>query len=238
MAGLASIASFVSPKEAEPTNPFVLYQLDAGTDARNSDRCRRFQYFPESLSDNKAVNWTSKEVPGASLPLYQWVNSGERQISFTAIFTSDIDLTNIDAISLKNAGLQKRNVDVKSALLWLRSFMLPTYPQTTSAVGTPLTQAPRKAVLSIENSGIGAMGGDFSHPDEIVCIMNSCDITYDAFWPSGSPRIATVSLAFAQIAQVGGNITFPQYGQNMQDAVFSPVAGGTFKGYNLVVKNG
>lgn len=52
---------------------------------------RKFQYFPDSLSDTKAVTYEPKEVPGGSLPLYQYSSSGERTISFTAYFTTDID---------------------------------------------------------------------------------------------------------------------------------------------------
>ena len=49
--------------------------------------------------------------------------------------------------------------------------------------------------------------------------MTQCDITYDAFFPSGLPRIATVSLAFAEIAQFGGVVHFPRRNTNMDDAV-------------------
>lgn len=41
-------------------------------------------FFPESVSDSKSVNWNNIELPGASHPIYQYVNSGERTISFTA----------------------------------------------------------------------------------------------------------------------------------------------------------
>lgn len=52
---------------------------------------RKFQYFPESLSDTKAITYEPKEIPGGSLPLYQYSSSGERTISFTAYFTTDVD---------------------------------------------------------------------------------------------------------------------------------------------------
>lgn len=61
------------------------------TGADGGAQWRRFQYYPDSIQDTKAVNYQSKEVPGGSLPLYQYTNSGERQISFTAIFTTDVD---------------------------------------------------------------------------------------------------------------------------------------------------
>lgn len=51
----------------------------------------RFQYFPDSIADTKAVNYQPKEVPGGTLPIYQWTNSGERTISFTAYFATDVD---------------------------------------------------------------------------------------------------------------------------------------------------
>jgi len=57
----------------------------------NSVQWRKFQYYPESIADTKQVSYQPKEVPGGSLPLYQWTGSGERTISFTAVFTTDID---------------------------------------------------------------------------------------------------------------------------------------------------
>jgi hypothetical protein len=61
------------------------------TGADGAAQWRRFQYFPESINDTKQVNYQTKEVPGASIPLYQYTNSGERQITFTAVFTTDVD---------------------------------------------------------------------------------------------------------------------------------------------------
>ena len=52
---------------------------------------RKFQYFPDSIADTKQVSYQPKEVAGGSLPLYQWTGSGERTISFTAYFTTDVD---------------------------------------------------------------------------------------------------------------------------------------------------
>jgi len=52
---------------------------------------RKFQYFPESVADTKQVNYQPKEVPGGSLPLYQYTGSGERTLAFTAYFTTDVD---------------------------------------------------------------------------------------------------------------------------------------------------
>lgn len=75
----------------ERRSEIALIDLDERTDAVKSERYKILQYFPETITDNKAVNWVPKEIPGGSLPLYQWVSSGERQISFTAKFSCDVD---------------------------------------------------------------------------------------------------------------------------------------------------
>lgn len=201
----------------------------------------RFQYFPESISDTKNVNWNPRDIPGGSLPLYQWTSSGERAISFQAIFTTDVDfsseaLGSAGAVALWNrlkaAGESGRNVDSRSAVLWLRRFMMPRYGADTQ-VGVPLTSAPRKLVLHIPGSGIGLTHGGLSmvHDghDFITAIMTGCGVEWVQFFPSGFPRIAVVSLSFAQVAQFQGAVYFPApddyedtivYGDTFEPSVF------------------
>jgi len=214
--------------------------------SRNTAQYRRFQYFPESVSDTKQTNYQPKEVPGGSLPLYQWVGSGERQITFTAYFTSDVDhLTDeqvrdtddsaagssdqqpapgatirtssvqaaVDGMNtrLRAAGALNRNPYIPAAIAWLRRFMLPRYGDN-SEIGVPITHPPHKLLLHFTGSRIevGGGSGGFSTPGGgIVCVMMQCDITYEAFFPSGNPRIASVNLGFAEVAQLGGAVRFP-----------------------------
>ena len=61
------------------------------TGADGAAQWRRFQYYPETVQDTKQVAYQAKEVPGGSIPLYQYTNSGERQITFTAQFSTDVD---------------------------------------------------------------------------------------------------------------------------------------------------
>lgn len=236
MAGLASLNKSLLSKFGERRAPVMILELD-GTkgDAPKGDYVA-FQYFPETISDTKSVNYQGRDIPGGSLPIYQWISSGERVISFTAIFTSDVDLLSDEQgyMQMKQNGLLRRNVDVRTALLWLRRFMLPSYGKE-AGLGTPLTQAPNKLKLRIPNSGIGMQGGaelngpdsDMVYPDgntyvladALTAIMTQCDITYEAFFPSGLPRIATVQLAFAQVAQHGGYVSFPRSGALLDDMV-------------------
>ena len=177
-----------------------------------------FQHFPEAVADNKAINQQQKEVPGGTLPIYQWISSGERTISFTAVFTTDVDLLaqGINKAAevyqrIEGAGLTRHNVDVRTALAYLRTFMFPTYGND-AGLGVPVTMPPRKIRLTIPRSGLGLMGGAGNGtvtPDSIICVMTQCDFNIVQYFPSGLPRIAEVSLAFAQTAQVGGQVNFP-----------------------------
>ena len=234
MAGISSLASALAPGTAVKTSDAVIVELDDRDDITNTDKLA-FQYFPETISDSKGVNWAPKEVPGGSLPLYQWIGSGERRISFTAVFTTDTDIsktgqgtyTRSQVLNsrLKSVGKQSRNVDIRAAVYWLRRFILPRYDQDVGgSENTTLTRAPHKLRLVLPESGIGFAGGTASHcgRDWMTCIMTGCEVSWESFFPSGFPRIATVALSFAQTAQYNGQIEFPS--ASGLDADINPVA--------------
>jgi hypothetical protein len=259
-----------NPTEVRPSEVILIPLGDDGApDLQTFGTPLRFQYFPESLTDSKAINYQQKEVPGGSLPLYQWVSSGERSIIFTAFFTSDTDLVAdpqlAESLQSSTLGLRDRNVDIRSAVAWLRSFMLPRYvngstgggggssvqgtaPTGNTGVGsgaqssgvTYLTLPPRRVRLYIPNSGIGVAGGMMGAqeqqalPDSVTCVMTQCEVEWTAYFPSGCPRIASVQLGFAQVAQLGQRVLFPS-ADGMQSVVQgSPDRGRTrFYGYKL-----
>jgi hypothetical protein len=249
--GLSSLPSVAGTKAALKAAAFSITPITPT--GQKKLETRRFQYFPETLSDNKAVNWSNKEIPGASLPLYQWVAAGERTISFTAFFTSDVDLHAtgnffsgtgagglvnkrlVDEDRLSKAGVGHRNVDVKSALVWLRALMLPSYSTKNNQLGTPLTEPPLTLILEIPKSGIGLLGGFYSEMgyDAVMCIMTQCDITIEQFWPTGAPRVAQASLAFAQTAQhpVKNWVRFPSAGK--MHTIWQKGDSKNFYGYTL-----
>ena len=182
MATLADLASSFAPNLTSQKGSINLLGLKP--DDSLSGQNLAFQYFPDTLSDTKAINYSTKDIPGASLPIYQWVSSGARVITFTAQFTTDVDLTSSPTIPLriKAAGLNARNVDIRSAVVWLRGLTLPQYV-TASNLGVPITYAPNKVILNIPGSGIGIAGGDSGiiNDDSVVCLMLQCDVTWEAF---------------------------------------------------------
>jgi hypothetical protein len=210
MPGVGTLAGSIVTRLNQRRSRAIIIELDERED--RPVRTLPLQYYPNTLSDTKSVNYQQKSVPGGSLPLYQWVDSGERLISFTAEFTTDNDLSVNEGLEerLASAGEKASNIDIRAALVWLRRFMFPTYGERGD-LQVPLTYAPRKLRLSLPNSKIGLIGCTVYNGDEdsVLSLMTQCDITYESFFPSGNIRIATVQLAFAQIPQLEGNVMFP-----------------------------
>lgn len=233
--GLKSLATKLKTSFNEKRSYVSLIELNYEPEFVDFSKEFIFQYYPEQIQVSKQINRSPKEIPGASLPLYQWVSSGARTISFTATFTCDIDflagggvfaqagLAGLDSVDTQGtalfnraiaAGLGDRNVDIRDAVAYLERFMLPKYG-TASSVGGQLARKPRRLLLNIPNSGIGRAGGDTLQgfggvtPDSLICEMAQCEKVYESFFPSGLPRIVTVQLAFDQVAQFNKGVQFP-----------------------------
>jgi len=197
---------------------------------------RTFQYFPATLSDSQGTNYQSKVIPGLSHPLYQWTSGNARAVSFEAIFTRDRTYTDEESQAVasglagssvnSNQGNNQqfqsqskgtlgiaqnsdsRNVDIPSAVAWLRSFLLPEYSKDGSGTQGNVPERPRppfKLILGIPGVRMN-WGVPTLPPSEIYCIMTGCEVTYDGFFHDGTPRMAKVQLSFAEIIQVGGRI--------------------------------
>lgn len=248
MPGLGSLTrdSFSKTLKARASAYIIPLKNDGEPD---DEQTLRFQYFPESIQDSKAVNWTPREIPGGSLPIYQWISSGERTVTFTAVFTCDLDLLSAQVADdipnrLESVGQTDRNVDIRAAVAWLRSFMFPTYG-AESAVGVPIAEAPQRLLLVFPRGGLGLAGGAASpggvfvpsgsvgEIEQMLGVMTACDVSWDAFFPSGLPRIASVSLSFVQLGQMpGAPVHFPQADSMRKYRLFEGDRDVTL-GYNL-----
>ena len=168
-----------------------------------------FQYWPESLQDTRASEWNPTNIPGGSHPIYQWTHGGERSLSITAVFTTDTDpgeenLRNEDAYEgarsapLNGLNIGDRDVDLRSVVSWLRWFTYPAYEDNSNKV-----YEPAKCLLVMPNTKLAHNGQDY-----ITCIMTQCDVTYQAWFTNGFPRVIEVSLGFAEVVQSGRRVAF------------------------------
>lgn len=161
------------------------------------------QFWPESLSEGKAPNWQSKDVPGSPIPIYQWMSGGERQFSFTAMFSRDMD-GEIGSDFKED----KYNVDVDAAKAWLYLLSSSDYAQAGDMVAAV---APPILFLAFMGTKIGYNDaapavGSFDMSSGVHCIMTGLDIETKNWFPSGRPRLVSASLTFVEVIQIGRNV--------------------------------
>lgn len=188
-------AQIISTRPAEPTNGPT--EGTPGNPA--SEQIFTFQFWPETLTDSKATEYTEKMVPGGSHPLYQFIRGGARTLSFTAIFTSELNPEQLEEFSSTQAS--QYSVDINAAVWSLRRFIYPSYG-TSDLKAFP----PEFIQLKLPNTAIG--GYDQNGPVDIMdAIMLRCDVEYRSWFQDGTPRFATIDLEFAE--QVQGNPSEP-----------------------------
>lgn len=189
-----------------------------------------FQYWPETIQDSRGSEWSPKTIPGGSHPIYQWTNGGERRISFTAMFTTDtapqerflsdvnegsrpagaiLEAGSLDGsgdpyttqqgVNLNGLSLGSRDVDLRAVVSWLRWY---TYPYYTEGDGWKAYEPP-KCLLVMPNMGLGYLGYD-----HVTSVLTQCDVTYEACFETGFPRLIEVSLEFAEVVQQGNRVQF------------------------------
>lgn len=196
------------PWQNDQADPQGISSLRGAGEASNT--YLTLQYWPESLTDSRGAEWNPRNIPGGSHPIYQWTHGGERRLSFTTVFTTDTapedaalgrDDPYADAASSPLSGIKKgtRDMDPRAAIQWLRYFTYPLYGR-----GQDLRVfEPPKVILCMPNTGLSYDGTDY-----IVAVMTTCDVTYEAWFPNGFPRIVEVQLEFAEVVQYGGRVRF------------------------------
>lgn len=184
----------------QPRSVYMWPATTAGTPpVAGDDEIFVFQYWPESLSDTYSPEYAEKKIPGGSHPLLQYTGGSGRQIVFTANFTAEVDTdsslstaTDLESVKLLPSG--RYTVDVRAALARLQSYLRGDYPDGS------LNQAvkpPKRFYLTLENT---RLGGD---RDEILVVLRDAPITYQAWFPNGTPRVVEVACTFQEIVQHG-----------------------------------
>jgi hypothetical protein len=240
---LNSIAQVTDSKTR--AKAYLAELFDDGTVDTSS--VRAFQYYPETISDSRGVSYSTKDVIGGSHPIYQWTHGSERIISFSAIFATDythvttvgnglstvnsaLDIlkNSVNAIgsALLGAKVDPELVNVSAAISWLRSKTYPDYPKGQ------VMSAPPRLILYLPGSGISSYVGPY-HTDSIPCLIRSCNVEYEAFFNNGAPRIAVVSLEFAETIQVGQSWGFVSQSNVEVSWKHKDAKPGDSSGYNL-----
>jgi hypothetical protein len=185
-----------------PSNEFT---PSTGGRILNQESSLFFQYWPQSLTDDYAVDYAEHTIPGGSHPLYQWTGGRGRTISFESIFTSEINTLSATGSSILSRAAavaaaasisllpsSPYTVDVGAALAKVRSWMMPKY-SAGGRLGE--TRPPKILTLVFPNTRLGGSS------DLIQVILRSAPITIESWFPNGQPRIATVQMTFNEVVQ-------------------------------------
>lgn len=149
-----------------------------------------FQFFPETIQDTRTVDLPETSILSFSDKFMLGYQPSTREISFTLRFAQE-------RWALPGGALvdwDKYNFDVAVSLQAMRSF---TYPIGTfdsgglnSTVGVGFLAQPVR--LFLPGTRIGIL------TDYIIGIMRQYSITYKAFFPDGTPRVADMEVSFVE----------------------------------------
>jgi hypothetical protein len=181
--------------EAPPKSAYLFSEIPGQQfhhNATANDETFVFQYWPETVEVGYTVNYAAKSIPGASHDLQQWTGGTGRDITFTTVFTAEVNRDRRSPLAPVMPSA-RYTVDVRGAASYLQSLMLGSYGKGGALNG--LVSPPKKLYLVLEGTGLGGDG------DAVLVILRSAPITYEAWFPDGKPRIVAVSCTFTEIVQ-------------------------------------
>jgi len=201
MAGLVSIFTGTYELHAKLAE-VVIAPLDKDGKVDGELKARTLQYWPENLTDDKGSNWQSRDIPGAPLPLYQWISGSERGFNFTAVFSRDMDGIIGDEIEP-----DKYNVDIDAGIAWLRAISMNDY-ENGFAVAPPVVWIWFEGTelgynYNAESEGSKSFGGKGSG---VHCLITQVSAERTNWFQSGTTRFATVPISCVETMQVGKTV--------------------------------
>jgi len=159
-----------------------------------------FQFFPETISDDRQVDFNEQTLPFFSNPIPTFVSGSPRTIGFTLQFAQEMWIP--AGSGNKNAmKWTKHNFNVGLAVQAVRSF-------SYSLRGL----IPQPLLLTLPGTQIGIDG------DSIYCLLKGYSTQYEAFFPDGQPRLASMNLTFQEFT-IGwsGDITGGSFNKVYQE---------------------
>ena len=231
MGVISSIASVVRGNEVQVTKASLFELDDDDGIGQNGLKGIQFQYFPETISIQRGVDYQSKDPLGGSHPIYQWLTGSEKVISFKAVFTADEPsygyaltqgqqlnnaIENIGAAvsslarnplatgigALKGKTGSRFQFNIQKAASYLMSLTYPTYPKGAAQSGR--VRPPPKMFLHLPNLGMSTnYKADPMNYNGMDVLLRQCNIEYSSFFRNGEPRVMEVSLDVLETIQIG-----------------------------------
>jgi hypothetical protein len=161
-----------------------------------------FQFFPETISDNRSLEIANVSVPFYTNPLPTFVSSSIRMISFSVDFAQE--KWNAPKGQTRDiAKWDKHNFNVGVVMQALRGFCYPI------SVGTFLF--PQPIILNLPGTRIGIDPSEGVPSDSIMCIMKGYSAIRKSFFPDGQVRVGSMQLDFQEFTQADNRMLFTDF---------------------------
>jgi len=163
-----------------------------------------FQFFPETITDDRQVDFNEQTLPFLTNPIPTFVSASPRTVAFSLQFAQELWIPSGSG-DKNQMQWTKHNFNVGLAVQAIRSLAYPL-----SGI------VPQPLLLTLPGTQIGIDG------DSIYCLLKGYSTSYDAFFPDGQPRIASMSLTlqeFTTLTGPRGNITGASFNKVYADYV-------------------
>lgn len=169
-----------------------------------------FQFFPETITDDRQVDFNEQKLPFLTNPIPTFVSASPRTIAFTLQFAQELWIPN-GVGDKRMMRYTKHNFDVALSVQVVRSFAYPIKGFI-----------PQPLLLTLPGTRIGI------DSDAIYCLLKGYSTTYESFFPDGQARIANMNLSFQEFT-IGidgprGNITKTSFNDIYQEYVAKTAA--------------
>jgi hypothetical protein len=151
-----------------------------------------FQYNPQKIRDKRTVKYASLEAPGILMPIKQYVNGGDRTISFTVRLdsTDALNVTSLPILTDPDGGLTPE-------LNKYRAFMYPKTPLWITARGSFVPVFQRQGMLNQFESPPECL---FGLGERLVrCIVTQVDVDELLFNARLAPLRADVTVTLTEV---------------------------------------
>lgn len=86
---IGSLANPGNEQDVGKVHKAALFKVDISGKILNKNSEGVFLLNPSAIEESKSAKWVAHEVPGQSEPIYQWITSGPRTLTFDALVTAD-----------------------------------------------------------------------------------------------------------------------------------------------------
>lgn len=124
----------------------ALYKVDISGKIMNKNAEGIFLLNPSAWEENKSAKWVSHEVPGQSDPIWQWISSGPRTVTFDALVTADTS-----DYKVAQAEVEQQKAKPKSELQAVADYAISLFKIQVPPAANQDTMLKNDQVLDISN---------------------------------------------------------------------------------------